>query len=50
MRHLAGKGETWPLYAAVAIYAMKNLCITSIIKFFSPFELLFVTTPQTYLT
>ena len=40
MKHLTGKEEIWPLYAAVAAYAM-NIFASSVHSDVLPFELVF---------
>ena len=44
-KHLTGKGETWPLYAAVGSLCNEYLYITSIMRF-SPCELVSVCKPS----
>ena len=39
-KHLSGKGFTWPLYAAMSVYAM-NTFASNALQGLSPFELVF---------
>ena len=44
-KHLIGKGNTWPLYASVAAYAM-NTFASKALQGFTPFELVFARKPR----
>ena len=50
-KHLTGKGEEWPLYATVAVYAL-NTFASPALSGFSLFEFLFYaqTTSFTYIS
>ena len=45
MKHLIGKGTTWPLYASVVAYAM-NTFASKALQGFTLFELVFFTKPH----
>ena len=47
MKHLIGKGTTWPLYASVVVYAM-NTFASKALQGFTPFELVFFTNHMIY--
>ena len=44
-KHLLNKGESWPLYAAVSVYAMNAFASTAL-QGLSPFELVFARKPR----
>ena len=44
-KHLTQKGASWPLYAAVNVYAM-NTFVSTALQGFSPFELVFARKPR----
>ena len=44
-KHLVGKGNTWPLYAAISAYAMNTFASVAL-DGLSPFELVFVRKPR----
>ena len=44
-KHLTQKGASWPLYAAVSVYAMNTFASTAL-QGLSPFELVFARKPR----
>ena len=44
MKHLSGKGSSWPLYATVSAYSM-NIIASNALQGLSPFELVFARKP-----
>ena len=44
-KHLSGKGESWPLYAAMSTYSM-NTFASNTLQGLSPFELVFARKPR----